>query len=116
MPGKRTSRSILPLILISAGVLLVVGAGIWVLNPFGGAGVPATPDQAGSIPYPEVARVNPGDAKAAYDLRQAIFLDVRGEPSFSEGHIPGALSITEADLADRLNELDPNAWIIPYCT
>jgi rhodanese-related sulfurtransferase len=57
-----------------------------------------------------------GDAKAALEIQNAIFLDPRGEPFYSEGHIPGAISIPEDELEARLGELDPDAWIITYCT
>ena len=57
-----------------------------------------------------------GNAKAAYDLKQATFVDVRDADSYANAHIAGALSIPLADLESRLKELDPNAWIITYCT
>lgn len=69
-----------------------------------------------NIPYPEVPRVSLADAKAAFDLGSAIFIDVRGEPYFSQGHVQGALSLTETDLDAGLAQLDPQAWIITYCT
>jgi rhodanese-related sulfurtransferase len=50
----------------------------------------------------------------AYNNGSAIFLDVRGEPYFSEGHIPGALLSTVQDLTNQKTTLDPQAWIIPY--
>ena len=53
---------------------------------------------------------------AAYDLEQAVFIDTRGDPYFSQGHIPGAISMTEDEVLSRLSDLDPNAWIITYCT
>jgi phage shock protein E len=71
---------------------------------------------AQDIPFPEVSRINVKDAKAAFDIGNAVFIDVRGEPVFSDGHIPGAISITYDEIMDRLGELDSAAWIIPYCT
>jgi rhodanese-related sulfurtransferase len=41
---------------------------------------------------------------------------VRGDPYYSEGHIPGAISMTQEEMATRMGELDKNAWIITYCT
>ena len=43
-------------------------------------------------------------------------MDVRDALSYATGHIPGALSIPLANLADHLNELKKDAWIITYCT
>jgi hypothetical protein len=68
------------------------------------------PDQA-SLP-----RVSVGDAKAAFDLKQAVFVDVRDEVSYDLNHIPGALSIPEAEIGIRLYELNTADWIITYCT
>jgi hypothetical protein len=75
-----------------------------------------TPVASPAIPYPEIKRISLEDAKAAYDQGSAIFIDVRGEPYYSESHIPGALSITYDELASRIGELDKKALIIAYCT
>jgi hypothetical protein len=64
----------------------------------------------------EIQRVPLQQAKAAFDARSAVFLDVRGASFYATAHIPGALNIPLADLETRLNELDPSQWIIPYCT
>ena len=68
------------------------------------------------IPYPEIPRVSLEDAKAAFDSGTAVFVDVRGESSFAQSHIPGAISMTEADLPDHMDDLDRSSWIITYCT
>jgi 3-mercaptopyruvate sulfurtransferase SseA len=75
-------------------------------------------------PYPNptpataesVVRVSLADAKSAFDAKTAVFLDVRDAGSYAEAHIPGALNIPLNELEARLDELDPNAWIITYCT
>ena len=64
----------------------------------------------------EVQRVTLEESKAAFDSGEATFLDVRSEASYRARHIPGALSIPLADLETRIGELDPNQWIISYCT
>lgn len=66
--------------------------------------------------YPEIQRVSLEKAKAAWDARTAVFLDVRGASFYAFSHIPGALNIPLMDIPTRLNELDPDQWIIPYCT
>jgi hypothetical protein len=76
----------------------------------------AAPTTAAELPYPEIVRVSLGDAKAAFDLKQAVYLDVRDADSYASSHIPGAVSIPLNDLETRLKELDPNAWILTYCT
>jgi len=83
-----------------------------------GSGEPTpTPTDVAEPEQPEVVdRVSPADAKAALDAGTAVFVDVRSAQEYEQGHIPGALSIPSAELEDRLGELDPNAWIITYCT
>lgn len=66
--------------------------------------------------YPEIPRVSLEKAKAGFDTKSAVFVDVRGSASYAVSHIPGALDIPLEDIETRLNELDPDQWIIPYCT
>jgi 3-mercaptopyruvate sulfurtransferase SseA len=73
----------------------------------------AAPTPAGSA---ETPRVSLADAKAAYDQRTAVFLDVRSADDYAASHVPGAVSIPLADLESRLGQLDPSDWIITYCT
>ena len=119
-PTRKKRQSIFPLVMVVFGILLILGSVAWLVNASRIADAQraslSSPVTSPRIPYPEVARVSLGDSKAAYDLQQAIFMDTRGEPYFSQGHIPGATSMTEDELASRLGELDPNAWIITYCT
>jgi 3-mercaptopyruvate sulfurtransferase SseA len=75
-----------------------------------------TPTQNTNIPFPEVERVSVQDAKAAFDAGTAVFVDVRGDDLYNTGHIPGAISIAEDAMETRFSELDPNDWIITYCT
>ena len=67
-------------------------------------------------PYLEIPRVGLEESKAAFDRHEAIFVDVRSAASFARGHIPGALSIPISELESRIDELDPDQWIITYCT
>jgi hypothetical protein len=117
---KLNRQSMFPLLMMAAGALLILGAVAWFISiaPPNGTSESVSAASASSqvIPYPKVKRISLADAKAAYDLGNAIFVDVRGEPYYSQGHIPGALSIDEDELEARLNELDPKAWIITYCT
>jgi Rhodanese-like domain len=115
--AKKAGSSLLPVILVAAGLVLILGAAVYYLvNPLNGSGSVATEQPAAAIPYPNVSRVSLKDAKAAYDLKNAVFIDVRGEPYYSEEHIPGALSITYDELPSNLQALKKTDWIIPYCT
>jgi 3-mercaptopyruvate sulfurtransferase SseA len=103
--------------MIGVGLALILGAAAWyvIYAPSAVSSEPTAP-VGESVPYPDVPRISLGDAKAAYDTQSAVFIDVRGEPYYSEGHIPGARSITEEELPNHINELNPSQWIITYCT
>jgi 3-mercaptopyruvate sulfurtransferase SseA len=113
---KRSAGNILPIVIIAAGLVVLLGIGLWLLNPFKSSPTATPTTNRANIPFPEIPRVSLADAKAAFDIKNAVFLDVRGEPFFAQGHIPGALSIPLAELSTRLSELDKTDWIIPYCT
>ncbi len=70
----------------------------------------------GTLSLDNVQRTAVQDAKIALDSNKAIFLDVRSKESFDHAHIPGAKSIPEAQIAARVKELDPDQWIITYCS
>jgi len=105
-------RSIFPLVAVSGGVVLVLAVLAWVILKQLPAPV-VTPTPA---TVAQVQRVTLADAKAAFDAKKAVFLDVRDSSSYKTSHVPGALSIPLADLPTRKSELDPKSWIIPYCT
>jgi hypothetical protein len=124
MMSENRKSAWLPIVLILVGLFLVGGALGWVgftayqnrqaSQPISTA-QPSSQTEA-RIPYPDIQRVSPGDAKAALDIGNAVFLDVRAEEYYQQTHIPGALSIPEDQLPQRLDELQKSDWIIPYCT
>ncbi len=114
---RKQSNSTLPLIMIGVGVILIiVFLAIRLSTGENQAQSSNTPSTASDIPFPEIARVSLSDAKSALDNQSAVFLDVRDAESFAAGHIEGAVNIPYAELQNRLSELDPNQWIITYCT
>jgi Rhodanese-like domain len=115
--AKNVRTSFLPIILVAAGLVLILGAvAFYLVNPFKSSGAVPTDQAVATIPYPDVARVSLKDARAAFDLKNAVFIDVRGEPDYSQEHIPGALSITYDQLPAHIQDLKKTDWIIPYCT
>ncbi len=112
----RPARSLRPIALIAVGIVLILGSVIFFIVYQPQKPVAQAPTQEPGIPYPDVTRVSLGDAKAAFDLKQAVFVDARDASSFAQGHIPGALSIPLEELPSRLKELSPKDWIITYCT
>jgi hypothetical protein len=109
MPKKQT---IFPLLLIGAGAFLIFAVLIWQLVAPSGQPPTAVPN----IPYPTVPRVSLNDAKAALDRKEAVFVDVRAADVYQSNHIAGAISIPLDNLETRYRELNPNQWIILYCT
>lgn len=116
MPGrKRKQNTTLPVVIIAAGVLILLGAVLFIIDPFGSLD-PIPTEPAAQIPHPEIPRVSLADARAAFETGTAIFLDVRSEAAYAAGHVSGAVNIPENELPQRLNELNPSDWIITYCT
>lgn len=114
---KKGKPVLLPIVLVVAGLVLILGAAaFYLLHPLNSTESLPTDQPAAAIPYPDVPRVSVQDAKAAYDLKNAVFIDVRGEPYYSESHIPGALSLTFDALPDQSQTLKKTDWIITYCT
>jgi hypothetical protein len=70
----------------------------------------------GTLTANDVQHTSLQDAKAAFDGKKAVFLDFRALESYNLKHIPDAISIPEAQLKQRITELDPNQWIIAYCS
>ena len=117
---KKTTRFNPAIFVIGLGVVMLAVALIVLLTQGNNSApvVQATsvPAQDLSIPYPDVPRVSLADAKAAYDQGTAVFLDVRGTSDYLAEHITSAISIPETQIESRINELNPQDWIITYCT
>lgn len=110
---RQTPNTLLPVFLIVSGIVLGLAVLIWQL-----AQTPGSQSQQPGIDTStgEISRISLADAKKAFDQNQAVFVDVRSSDTFQVGHIPGAVNIPLGDLETRLKELDPNQWIITYCT
>jgi hypothetical protein len=110
---KKQEKSIVPLILIIIGGILILGAILAILiNPK--APQENTQSSSTSGSSSEIARIKPEEAKVAFDSGEAVFVDVRPEESYAVSHIPGALSIPFVELPERVDELNPDDWIILY--
>ena len=77
-------------------------------------------------PHTELARrayLGPEDTDAVdtdellrrLDNGHAVILDVRPEPEYAGGHLPGAIHIPLEELTDRLAELPRDREIVAYC-
>ncbi len=122
-PYKQRDLSLLPLILIAAGILLITGVLFWQAGHQKGSSLSAEQRQLTAIAAAgqsteakDFKRISLADARAAFDSRSAVFVDVRIPESYQAGHIPGAINIQLGDLENQIGELDPNQWIITYCS
>lgn len=104
--------------LIGAGISVLLIAGLLAIEGLRTPAVVSTPTApvAEDIPYPQVVRISVKDARAAFEMQAAVFVDVRGDPWYATGHIPGALNLTEKDLLAGLADYPRSTWIITYCT
>lgn len=77
-------------------------------------------------PHTELARrsyLGPDDTEAVdraellarVGTGEVVVLDVRPEPEFQAGHLPGAVHIPLDELADRLAELPVDKTVVAYC-
>ena len=108
-------RSFLPVLLIVLGAVIVFTAVIVSLQPR--AQTPTSqPLVSEEESFPEIPRVSLEEALSAHQAGSAIFIDIRDSSAYEEAHIPGSLSFPLAQLERKLKELDPNSWIITYCT
>jgi 3-mercaptopyruvate sulfurtransferase SseA len=114
--GTNNKRPIFPLFLISAGLILLIGAVVGIVLLSGADDPQQVSVSNQNIPYPQVARVDLSTAKVAFDSGEAVFVDVRDQAYYENEHIPGARSIPLSQFEERLNELDSTDWIILYCT
>ena len=115
-PNKQNTRKSPVLLIVLGAVLLLAAIIALVLQNL------ANPAPAVVVPSPDetaiagIERVTLEEAKAAFDQGEAVFVDVRGSGAYQVAHVPGAVLIPLNAVETRLSELDPNDWIITYCT
>jgi 3-mercaptopyruvate sulfurtransferase SseA len=115
---KKQKQQNFPVLLLVAGGILLVLASVLLWQNQTSQPAQQAPGSSGheEETYPEIARVSLEDAKAAFDSRTAVFVDVRGDPAYAAAHIAGSVSLPLGEIESHLDELDPNQWIITYCT
>ena len=65
----------------------------------------------------EYQKITASEAKTMMDSGDVIILDVRTEPEFAEGHIPGSIMIPDTEIHEKAPELlpDKKRTILVYC-
>ena len=108
--------------LILGGAVLIIGLlAVLLINrqePGTTLAPPTEPPAAAQqdVPYPDVPRISPADAKARLDSGQVVVVDVRGAEYYQADHIEGAASIPLSELEAGRYELPKSAEIFIYCT
>ncbi|MDY6867643.1 MAG: rhodanese-like domain-containing protein [Chloroflexota bacterium] len=64
----------------------------------------------------DVPRVTVSEAYQAVNNGEAVIVDTRSEIDYQNQHIAGAVNISLSEIEDRMSELDPDTWVITYCT
>lgn len=64
----------------------------------------------------DIAEISVDEAYEFYSNEDCLFLDVRSQEGYDNGHIEGAISIPLAELESRLKELPTDKPIIIYCS
>lgn len=110
----------LPIWIWGIGVLVLAAAAVFLFSTVRPASPPATNvtdvHDAEGIPYPDVPRVSVDAAKAGWDAKSAVFVDVRGQTDYATGHIANAVSLPLAQIEAGDTTLPREAEIITYCT
>jgi rhodanese-related sulfurtransferase len=70
---------------------------------------------AATLPADDIFLMSRSELLEAAESGRVVVLDVRPEDEFAAGHLPGAVSIPLADLADRLAELPSDTEVVAYC-
>jgi hypothetical protein len=111
---QKTQGAVGLYVAVGAGALLLVAVLLMALQGPGGS--PGTTNTEALVGADGIPRASLEQAKQALDAGTAVFVDVRGDEVYAMEHVKGALSIPLGEVESRLGELDPAAWIIPYCT
>jgi hypothetical protein len=118
---KQAPSLVIPIIVGVVVVAIVVGALAFAESGRSNPG--AQPEQntaqalnTQSIPYPDVPRVALQEAQDKALSGQAVLVDVRSKSSYDKSHAAGAISVPEAEMAARKDELPRDKELILYCT
>ena len=67
--------------------------------------------------YPDGARrITIDELETLIKNGEAFIVDVRNQPSYDAGHIPGARLIPSAEILNHLSELPKDKTIVTYCS
>lgn len=64
----------------------------------------------------DAPRISLADAKKDYDAGTAIFIDTRGEGSFKQERIKGAINVMPEQVESKYKEIPTGKKLIVYCS
>ncbi len=125
-PGSRPQKALsgsrfsMPVLLLVAGVLLLIGGAVVYLFDRPAAAPEAVNAPVNvvesDIPYPDVGRISVEETKARADAGTAVIVDVRPLEDYATLHAANAISIPLTEINDRFPELPQDKEILTYCT
>lgn len=118
---KQEPPLIIPIVVGVVVVAIVIGALVFLESERSNSAAQPGQDTAqalntNSIPYPDVPRVSLQEAQDKVSQGQALLVDVRSKSSYDKSHAVGAISVPEAEMAARKDELPRDKDLILYCT
>lgn len=113
----KRSQSLAPLWLV-LGLIIVIAGGAVLSQTLGRApsGASTSPTVAGSVPYPNVARLSPAEVQTLLEQGRATLYDVRSQTAYETLHAAGAIHFPSTEVAARVGELPAEGMLIFYCT
>jgi len=106
---QQKKNKLLPVYLVAAIVLLVVGFMIY-------RGIRKEIGNPIVLSASDVPRISAADAIAAVRDQGAILLDTRTASQYEASHAVGSVSMPFVDIESWVDTLDKDAWYINYCT
>ena len=117
---KRTSRTMWLAGVAVVGLIVILVLTIILSQPKQQPAVAVAPTPVAAaqqdIPYPDVARVSPGQAHGSFNSGQAVIVDVRDQEFYDQSHAAGAISMPLSEFPARYSELPKDMQIYLYCT
>jgi 3-mercaptopyruvate sulfurtransferase SseA len=111
----RLSGSVAVVLLLAAAMIAGCGKDRLTANSSGNSNGNVAVS-ARNTPPDNVRRVTITELRDMLDQGKAIVIDVRGDVSYNQEHIKGALDIPEAQLNSRLGEFPKDKLIVLYCS
>ena len=106
---QQKKNNLLPIYLV--GVIVVMAIGFMIYR-----GVRKETGNPIIMSASDVPRIDPVDAIAAVNAKEAILVDTRTASQYEASHALGSISMPYAEIESWIDTLDKDAWYITYCT